>query len=329
MTPLDLQSRCAVLDGFAEAVVPLGLDPYALLRQVDLPRASLAEGNLLVPTRKVLALLEAAAAKAGIEDLGLRMAELRQFSTLGPAGLIMREQPTVRAAINVLSENLWTHVAGLSLVVEEAPGIAMLMPVFAPALGASNRQAVEMAAATVCRALRRFLPRGWHPRMICFSHPAPADRTRHVRLFGKPPVFDHDRNAVVVDAADLATAIPEADPTAAGGLSRYLQFVAGSRHASCADRTREVITILLPRGECDSATVAAHFGYSRRTLHRKLAAEQCAFAGLVRDVRIDQGRAYIAAGTHSLTEISQLLGFSCLSAFSRWKRSADLSAEGA
>jgi hypothetical protein len=48
-------------------------------------------------------LLEASAERGGTEAFGLLMAEKRRLSNLGPLGILMREQPTMRQALEALA----------------------------------------------------------------------------------------------------------------------------------------------------------------------------------------------------------------------------------
>ncbi len=48
-------------------------------------------------------LLEASAERSGVEAFGLLMAETRRLSNLGPLGLLVREQPTLRLAAEALA----------------------------------------------------------------------------------------------------------------------------------------------------------------------------------------------------------------------------------
>lgn len=324
MDELSYLSRSAILNGYAEVTTGLGLDPYGLVRELGLPPACLSEPELRIPTAAALKLFEVTAARAGILDLGLRISQTRQFSTLGAVGLFMREQPTLRKAIDVMADNIWAHLEGVSLAVEETDELYYLMPVIAHQVGGPGRQAIELTVAVVVKILRRFLGPNWRPEMIAFSHPRARDLSLHVRLFGQAPIFEHDRNAVVLKTVDMDTLIPEADPDAANELARYLKFVAGTHQASFTARVEEVISLLLPRGECGIEQVATYFEINRRTVHRRLAAQGTSFEKLVQATRVDLARAYLAAGDLSRTEISQLLGFSCLSAFSRWSRNYDL-----
>jgi AraC-like DNA-binding protein len=313
-------SRSASLNGYAQVTRELGLTPHALVREVGLPAACLSQPDLKIPTARAIALFELTAQRAGAADLGLRIAEARPFSTLGAVGLVMREQPTVRKAMEALANHVWAHMEGIALEIDEGDGLAILSPAFARAASGPARQASELAVAMIFRLLRRFLGAAWRPEMIIFDHARPGNLARYARFFGQAPLFGQDRNAVVVRTQDLDAAIPDADPAWAHQLTRYLEFVAGSRDAAYATRVREAIHLLLPRGECKVDRVARHFGVDRRTVHRKLVQEGTSFDALVLQARTELAAAYLATKDRSLTEIAGLLGFSCLSAFSRWRR---------
>ena len=314
-------SRSATLSGYARVVSGLGHDPQVFLRAVGLPPACLTDSDLRIPTSAVVQLLELSADRAGIPDLGLRMAEVRDFSNLGAVGLIMREQPDVRAAVRAMADQMWAQAGGLALQIEEQDGIAILTARIA-AGGGSTRQAAELSVAVTVTALHQFLGPDWRLEMVVFRHGRPADPERHLRVFGCAPLFRQDRDAVVLLCTDLDTAIPGADPVSAGQLTRFLAFTAGGPDASFAFRVREMIALLLPRGACQVDRVAQHFGVDRRTVHRRLAQQGTSFTALVEQARRERAEAFMADGDRSLTVIAELLGFSCLSAFSRWRRAA-------
>ena len=328
MSEITYVSRSAALNGYAEATIGLGVDPFAMLEEVGLAPACLSEPDLQIPTQTVLELFERTTARAGVLDLGLRISEARKFSTLGAVGLLMREQPSLRNAMGAVSENFWVHVGGVAIIIEDSHDLSMLMPIIAPQAGGPRRQTIELVAAMTVKIMRRFLPANWQPEMVAFAHSRPRDIALHIKVFGKAPIFESDRNAVVIKTADLDTPILEADPVTAGELGRYLRFVAGERHESFVDHVEKVVGVLLPRGECRIDEVATFFGVSRRTVQRRLDDDGTSFDKVVQDTRRELARTYLASAELSQTAISQLLGFSCLSAFSRWKKTHHLSIQG-
>lgn len=78
--------------------------------------------------------------------------------------------------------------------------------------------------------------------------------------------------------------------------------------------------MLLPLGRCSTLQVARSLGLTQRTLHRQLAAEQQSFSSIVNASRAALAERYLTDDRYTLTDVSQLLGFTTLSAFSRWFR---------
>ncbi len=97
------QIRSASLTNYGEVARLAGLDARRMLREFRLPLGCLREIELRIPIEPVRALLEASAERSGVEAFGLLMAEKRRLSNLGPLGLLMREQPTMREALEALA----------------------------------------------------------------------------------------------------------------------------------------------------------------------------------------------------------------------------------
>ena len=82
----------------------------------------------------------------------------------------------------------------------------------------------------------------------------------------------------------------------------------------------QLVEMLLPLGRCSTQQVARSLGVTQRTLHRQLAAEGQSFSAIVHTTREALAERYLAADRYSLTDVSELLGFTAPSAFSRWFR---------
>jgi AraC-like DNA-binding protein len=83
---------------------------------------------------------------------------------------------------------------------------------------------------------------------------------------------------------------------------------------------KQLAVLMLPRGHCRIEAIAQHLGVDRRTVARRLAAEQTNFSALVDRLRSDLLARYLADPARPILEVSSLLGFSSPSAFSRWHR---------
>ena len=76
----------------------------------------------------------------------------------------------------------------------------------------------------------------------------------------------------------------------------------------------------LSSGRCTIDQVARLLGVDRRTIHRRLEAEQRSFSDLVDEVRRELVTRYLTEYGRTLAEISSMLGFAAPSGFSRWYR---------
>ncbi|MDE2606753.1 MAG: AraC family transcriptional regulator [Burkholderiales bacterium] len=311
--------RSASLTGFSELCASFGLDARALATGIGLPARALEDPDLRVPAPLAGRLLELAAERSGEPAFGLRLAESRRLSNLGPLGLAVRDEPTLRDTLKVLVDNIHVHNEALSVRIEEAGGLVTIREELAAVPDGGHRQATELVVGVLFRLFALFLGAGWRPRLVCFSHRAPRDLTVHRRLFGRAVEFGHEFNGIVCNAADLDAPNPGADTVMARYTRRLLEQ-SPRRAPSAARRVRELIVLLLPRGHCRIETLAQHLGVSRRTVARHLAAEGTSFVDLVDGVRQDLLARYLAEGARPLGELSARLGFSDPSAFSRWHR---------
>ena len=312
--------RSASLTNYAEVARAGGLDPRRLMSEFGLPQRALREPELEVPVDAVRGLLEASADRSGIEAFGLRMAETRRLSNLGPLGLLLREQPTLRLAVEALARYANRLNDVLFLTIEEAADVVVLREELIVGGSGSVRQATELAIGVVFRALQALLGPGWKPRRVCFAHDAPADRSVHDRVFGRIVEFGHDFNGIVCSRKELEAANPNADPV----MAKYAQGLVDANYASnlndMSAKVRELVVKLLSTGQCTIDVTAQHLGVNRRTIHRHLAENGQTFSDIVDSVRRELAVRYVKDKHRTLADVSLLLGFSAPSGFSRWYR---------
>jgi AraC-like DNA-binding protein len=312
--------RSASLTNYAKVARAAGLDPHRMLREFRLPQACLREIELKIPIEAVRSLLEASAERSGVEAFGLLMAENRRLSNLGPLGLLMREQPTMRQALEALAHYANRMNEALFLTIEEAGEVVVLREELVVG-GGSVRQSTELAIGVAFRSLEALLGPAWKPRRVCFAHHAPADRSVHERVFGKGVVeFGHDFNGVVCRRSDLDVANPQADPVLARYARGLIEADLSKRSTDIATQVRKLVIDMLATGKCTIDDAARHLGVTRRTIHRRLHAEGLTFSKIVDEVRRELATRYVADRNRPLAEVSMLLGFSAPSGFSRWHR---------
>jgi Arabinose-binding domain of AraC transcription regulator, N-term len=186
----------------------LGLNSTRLLNAVDLDPAVLADPDQRIPFRVLVQLLELSASESGIEDFGLRLSELREFTNLGPMSLVARDEPLVRGALGIFIANLHLHSEALRIDMKEEAGQATLSLHLELGEPLVMRQSIELGVGVLYRILAELLGSRWHAELIAFAHGRPRRSTAHRRIFGGRIEFDHDFSGIVCLSRDLDRPTP-------------------------------------------------------------------------------------------------------------------------
>ena len=153
MKPL---ARYASLNRYVDLCRTVDVDAVALMRSVGLSPASLANPDQWVPAASIASLLERSAAESGHEDFGLLLAGLRRLSNLGPLSLVIREEPDVRSALDVLMRYEHTYNESLRIRLNEVNGLATLRISLEVGEPVDTRQSVELAVGATAADPAKF-----------------------------------------------------------------------------------------------------------------------------------------------------------------------------
>jgi AraC-like DNA-binding protein len=312
--------RSAVLSNYVEVARLAGLDPYRMVSEFRLPPSCLTDPEIKVAAAAVGRLLEESAQRSGKFDFGLRLADQRTVANLGALALLVREQPTIRKAIDVLVGYMFLHSESLLLNMKEHSGEFILHLAIDVDRPVPIRQGVELGIGFLHRCFQQLFHAHWKPQQICFAHPAPPTKQVHRKFFGADVAFGQDFNGIVCASQDIDAAVPAADAKIVQHVQQYLDTLAARRNVTMSASVRECIYTMLPSGLCSADSVAARLGVDRRTVHRHLAREGKTFSSLMDSVRAELVTRYVDNLDRPLASVAELLGFSALSAFSRWFR---------
>jgi AraC-like DNA-binding protein len=313
--------RSAVLSNYIEVARSVGLDPYRMIAEFRLPPTGLTDPEVKVSAAAVGRLLEESAARSGKLDFGLRLADQRTVANLGALALLVREQPSIRKALDVMVAYMFLHSESLLLNMREQNSEVTLSLTFDLDRPVPIRQGVELGIGALHRSLQHLFRERWKPQSVCFTHAAPSKKDVYRRFFGTDVLFNQDFNGIVSASRELDAAVPAADAKMARHVQQYLDTIAARRNSSMTASVRDCIYTMLPSGLCSADTVAARLGVDRRTVHRHLAREGATFSSIMDSVRAELVTRYIENRDRPLASIAELLGFSALSAFSRWFKS--------
>lgn len=312
--------RSATLSRYREVASSLGLDPMRMLARVGVPPACLEDADSMIAASAACRLLEDSALAAGIEDFGLRMSEERGVSILGPLGLVIREEATIRDALHSMVRYMSLHSEALQMEVEESSGVVVIRTSLALESPRPTRQADEMIVGSLFLILRELIGPDWRPRRVCFAHGAPRSLASYRRRFGPIVEFGADFTGITLAPKDLDAVPPAANAQTARYARQYVELLLAQTDRTMTGQVGRLVRSLLSTGRCSVDRIADQLGVDRRTIHRRLAREGGTYRGLVDDVRADLAMHYLNTTGRPVTEIAELLGFSLHSAFSHWFR---------
>ncbi len=310
--------RAAALTGLGALCRTYGVDAVRVLREAGLPASAESQPDRRLPVTAVNQAFELAAQATGRDDFGLRLAELRGLSNLGPIGLIARDEPSVGEAFGVIEAYLPLHNDALAISRERFGDLLVLRSeILAPG---RKVQASDIAVAMQHRILRQLAGPGWAAEEVCLTRGEPADPARFRQALGPHLRFNAEFDGIVIRADLFARPNPLADAAFRPYAGQLLRSAAPGASESMTERVRRVLGLLLASGRCTAGHVAAQLGISRRTLTRALEAEGTRFLALHDDARSEVAQRHLAGRARNLAEVSDLLGFSSPAAFTTWFR---------
>lgn len=308
--------RAAALTGFGALARSYGLDPAVLLRAAGLPADAERDPDRRLPAEAINHMFETTAEQAGIDDFGLRLAELRGFSNLGPVTLLARDEPDIRSALAIFTAYLPLHNEALSIDLSEHDGLAILA--CAVAGEGPKVQATDVAVAMLHRILRQLLGTGWQAQGIYLERQRPMRLGPFERAFSGRVQFAQDFSGIAFMAADLDRPNLLAEAALRPYTAQLRAALPGLADLPLAERIRRLLRAMLAGRRCTAPLAAERLGLSRRTMERHLAAEGTTFHALLDEVRGEVARGQLSGSARSNAEIADLLGFASSAAFTAW-----------
>lgn len=158
----------------------------------------------------------------------------------------------------------------------------------------------------------------FRPERVMLKRVAPEKPDPWSRFFNCPVNFGADTNAMVLSSEVAKQDLPTSNPELVM-LHELLivRSLARLDRTDIADRVKAEIFDQLPSGSLTAMKIADALGISKRSLQRRLKARGSSLGALLTETRRELAAHYVADFGLSLGEVSFLLGYSDLSAFSR------------
>lgn len=316
-TAADGHVRVGPLFGIAVVLRQAGIDPAQVYAEAGLRAELFDDPDNLVSFRKAGHLIALCVDRTGYEDFGLRAGKLSGAATLGIAGFLVQQSPTVGAALRNLTLHLHLHDRGAVPMFSVAEGSAQLgYAVYEPGVEAIE-QINDLAIAVAFNLLRGLCGEEWVPTEVRLARHEPADTRPYRTHFQAPVVFDAHENLLLFPSRWLERPVPGADPQLLKYLQQRVAELDNEDRRTLAQRLRPMIRGALSYRDCSADRIAAMMSMHRRTLNRRLKDDGTSFRAIVESVRHEVACQLLANTRLPLHEIATALDYADPSVFTR------------
>jgi AraC-like DNA-binding protein len=280
------------------------------------------QDNGMLPEQQLHDLWLNAGKLTGDSLFGLHMGESMRPAALGIVGSIIQSSATVGEALTHAAAltHLVTTDCRMEIVRDKNAFSVLLRPV------ADNekvnsfalRQLTDMLMVMVVHELDGLLLEKIIPQAIFISH-TPGDIDEYKRILRCTPVKRANRYELKFPDRYWDTSILTANYELQGLLLQKASKLPKPKAGTQTLHIR-IYNYLLANsylGVVSLNDIAANFNMSSRSLQRRLKDEQTSFQDIADEVRQALAKYYISSGNYALKDISWMLGYNELSAFTR------------
>jgi len=295
-----------------------GIDVDASFRAAGLDPDLMGQGAGRYPHDALLQVWDSVLKATGSPAAGLEIATHFRMLDVQTLGVAFLSSSTLRTALRRLDrfERLITTAVDHQFA-EDAAGVRFVLGEL-PVPGQLLRVFDDVRMAIVVLACRESVGSDVNPVSAAFPCPEPADTAPYYGLFRCPLQFGAVRAGLCFSPEDANRPITTANRELAQSADHVLQRALGRLGTDdVVGMARREIIESLSSGAPREEDVASVLRMSARTLQRRLADRGTSYTALLGEVRRELAEQYVRDPGVPVAEISYLLGFSEISAFTR------------
>ncbi|MPW23073.1 helix-turn-helix domain-containing protein [Paraburkholderia sp. CNPSo 3157] len=326
----DLDTPAHNLVGLAALAAELaaeGVSVDELFARTGTDARQLEDQHARISHRQRLAIYRNARRIARRPDVGLLAGARQRISDFGIYGYAMLSSPTFGDALKFSVERVVMAGAVTEISYLEKSGTSILRGHGIESLGELLPFVSEFWRSSMTVLFSRVLESPFPSKRMVLSFPAPPHWRNYERMFNCPVEFGADSMEWHFDSSVLDRPCPNANPITAQICQQLCDRVLDER-PQVPDLARRVRTACLnAAGNFPSAAgVAGRLGMSVRTLHRRLAADECSYQSILDDVRRSLAIEFLQNTDLPIEQIAERVGFSDAKSFrksfKKWTGSA-------
>ena len=317
--------RSGAIDGMPQLVRELGANPIKIIEQVGLRESQFRDPDSYVPYEKLAEILELSASHCKAPLFGLRLAERQTSIVLGELALAASAGTSVEEALAIAAKHLYLHASGVQLTPLRGNESTQLALSFAFNSTLGTNQLMQMSVGHLAIFSAELLGVDRFSLTLHFSQADPGklrgseSRFRRLR-------FEQTFDGIALTSKQLSKTRHYNEQRLNTHLQNYLQQLQQRYPESLEDQIGDIISHLLPAGECSVEQVAATLGMHPRTLQIKLKGLGNSYRQILQETRTGLARQHLSHEKTSITDLALQLGYADIAVFSRhFKRWTGLS----
>ena len=295
-----------------------GIDAESLFKEVGLDPRLLNDSDGRYPVKKMFKLWSRAVDRTGDPCFGLTVGTQWHPTTWHALGYAWFASATLEEALKRLARcSAMITTAGEFLLEERLADFKFtVLPLYREIPPpAAVMDAVMTNIIIMCRVS---YGDGFKPLRVSFSHSGDGCRRRRQEFFRSPIEYGAEENGVLFDKESLRKPLPTANAELAHSSDKVIaEYLSRIGIGTAASSVKAILIDLLPSGEVTEESLAASLNLSQSSLQRRLRKEGTTYRAVLQEVRSNLAGRMLEDGSKTLNEISFLLGFAELSAFSR------------
>lgn len=302
----------------ASALDSLGLDSQKVFSANNVDQAELRQSSSRIPQNVLQCLWRDGARLNSNDDLGIQFVERLHPASMHGLWICCATSDTLLAALQRLVRYYRVVSTFSRIHISESDAeftLHLALPASAPIPVYESIDAELSMLIHLCRFAQG---NNLSALRVELQRPAPKSINKFVAYFRSPITFNADKNCLIFDKHLLRQALPASNPAIVHVNEQLLiDYLRVFDEKNIVNRVKSFIIEALPNGIPTQKKIGELMNNSTRTLKRKLAAKGTNYAELLESTQRELATNYLCNTARPIGEISNLLGYTEPSNFTR------------
>lgn len=302
-------------------LIDMGVDPGPIIAEAGLDPTLFGSPENTIRFHDLGRFVDLCVTRADCPDLGLRVGETMTPELLGLVGALASSAPDVGSSLRIIVQYLHLHDRGALPALQVFGDRAVFSYVIHEPDVLATEQIYDAALLHAHNIMRVLAGPCWEATEVHLSRPAPERIEPYRRRFRTRLHFGADHNALVFAADWLHCPVDSAHAPTHRALKQLADALDERVFGDLVARLRRILRALITENTGEQVLlleeVSREIAIHRRTLNRRLSAQDTSFKALLDEARYDIARQLLRDTQLPALKIAGLLGYADSTAFIR------------